>query len=175
MATAATHARSRLVWSSTILLRRRRCLTARRIWDREFESLRAASGSVPAKPLFFCRQCAAARSCVVFVIARGDIGGMSRDDASDFRPRPGRIRDRGGRGRQPCSFVAEVMRAAAKANVNPLTLGRSRGKGRSSGGPTRPRKGKPHLSTPSRGQRVRPTLSNSAAATSSTPRKSKAT
>jgi hypothetical protein len=67
---------------------------------------------------------------------------MSRDDASDFRLRPGRIRDRGGRRRRPRTFVAEVMRAAAKANGGPLTLGKLRGKARSPAGSTRTRKGR---------------------------------
>ena len=68
---------------------------------------------------------------------------MSRDDSSDFRPRPGRIRDRGARiRRKPRTFVAEVMRAAAKANGGPLTLAKLRGKGRGSAGSTRPRKGR---------------------------------
>ena len=47
---------------------------------------------------------------------------MSRDDASDFRPRTGRIRDRGGpTARRSQSFVDQVMKAAAKANGGPLT------------------------------------------------------
>jgi type IV secretory pathway VirD2 relaxase len=67
---------------------------------------------------------------------------MSRDDASDFRPRTGRIRDHGraGAGRSQ-SFVAQVTKAAAKANGGPLTQaqlsggkrrGVSAGKGRCS-------------------------------------------
>jgi type IV secretory pathway VirD2 relaxase len=67
---------------------------------------------------------------------------MSRDDASDFRPRTGRIRDqvRAG-GRRAQSFVDQVMKAAAKANGGPLTQaqwsggkrrGDSAGKGRCS-------------------------------------------
>jgi type IV secretory pathway VirD2 relaxase len=45
---------------------------------------------------------------------------MTHDDAHDFRPRPGRVRNRGARA-QP--FVAQVMRAATKANGGPLKLG----------------------------------------------------
>ena len=56
-----------------------------------------------------------------------DIVGMSRDEIFDFRVRLGRIRDRGARvGGRPRSFVAQVMKAAAKANGGPLTLARSR-------------------------------------------------
>jgi type IV secretory pathway VirD2 relaxase len=73
---------------------------------------------------------------------RSDIVGMSRDDSSDFRPRPGRIRDRGGSaGRRPRSFVAQVMKAAAKANGGPLTSVKSRGESRRIGS-TRARKGR---------------------------------
>jgi len=47
---------------------------------------------------------------------------MGRDDASDFRPRTGRIRDQGRRSsRRSQSFVAQVMKAASKANGGPLT------------------------------------------------------
>jgi type IV secretory pathway VirD2 relaxase len=68
---------------------------------------------------------------------------MSGDEISDFRPRPGRIRDRGARvGRQPRSFIAHVMRAAAKANGGPLTLARSRAGSPGLSGSTRPRKGR---------------------------------
>jgi type IV secretory pathway VirD2 relaxase len=64
---------------------------------------------------------------------------MIRDDAADFRPRTGRIRDRGrasaGLSR---SFVAQVMKAAAKANGGPLTQaqftgGKPRGRGSAKG------------------------------------------
>jgi len=41
---------------------------------------------------------------------------MSQDDASNFRPRTGRIGDRGGASRRPQSFVAQALKAAAKAN-----------------------------------------------------------
>jgi len=73
---------------------------------------------------------------------RFDISAMSRDDAADFRPRIGRIRDHGrASARRSQSFVAEVMKAAAKANGGPLThaqftggkpRGRGSGKGRCS-------------------------------------------
>jgi type IV secretory pathway VirD2 relaxase len=77
------------------------------------------------------------------VVAVDDIVGMSRDEISDFRARPGRIRDRGARvGRRPRSFVAQVMRAAAKANGGPLTLARSRGGSPGLSGSTRPKKGR---------------------------------
>lgn len=68
---------------------------------------------------------------------------MSSDDTSDFHPRPGRIRDRGARaGRQPRSFVAQVLKAAAKASGGPLTSTRSNGRSRNSSVSTRPRKGR---------------------------------
>lgn len=67
---------------------------------------------------------------------------MSLEDASEFRPRTGRIRDQGrASGRPSQSFVAQVMKAAAKANGGPLTQaqlsggkrrGGSAGKGRCS-------------------------------------------
>ncbi|MFN4925437.1 MULTISPECIES: DUF3363 domain-containing protein [Bradyrhizobium] len=73
----------------------------------------------------------------------GNIVRMSRDETSDFQLRPGRIRDRGALvGRRPRSFVAQVMKAAAKANGGPLTLGKSRGRTRSSVDSTRTRKGR---------------------------------
>jgi type IV secretory pathway VirD2 relaxase len=66
---------------------------------------------------------------------------MSRDEISDFRPRPGRIRDQGARGgQQPRSFVAQVMKAAAKANGGPLARARSGSRGLS--GSARARKGR---------------------------------
>jgi type IV secretory pathway VirD2 relaxase len=68
---------------------------------------------------------------------------MSRDDDSNFHPRPGRIRDRGTpAGRQPRSFVAQVMKAAAKANGGPLTSIRLDGRSRSSSASTRTGKGR---------------------------------
>lgn len=77
---------------------------------------------------------------VVFEVTGGNIIGMSRDEISDFRPRPGRIRDRGARRGRPKSFFAQVMKAAAKANGGSLTPAQLRGRSNSS--PTRPRKGR---------------------------------
>jgi type IV secretory pathway VirD2 relaxase len=75
---------------------------------------------------------------------------MNRTDVSDFRPRPGRIRDRGRpAARRSLSFVNEVMRAAAKANGGPLTPSQFAG-GRRRGGA--PRKGR--CSRIGRGQAV---------------------
>jgi hypothetical protein len=75
---------------------------------------------------------------------------MNRTDVSDFRPRPGRIRDRGRpAGRRSLSFVNEVMRAAAKAYGGPLPPSRLAG-GRRRGGA--PRKGR--CSRIGRGQAV---------------------
>ncbi|GGI33027.1 hypothetical protein GCM10010987_72340 [Bradyrhizobium guangdongense] len=79
---------------------------------------------------------------IAFEDAGCDIACMSRDDKSDFRPRPGRIRDRGGSARRPKSFFAQVMKAAVKANGGPLTPGRSRGKNRGPSRSTRPKKGR---------------------------------
>lgn len=75
---------------------------------------------------------------------------MSRNDASDLRIRPGRIRD-GGRTAKPRgrSFVSQVLRAAAKANGGPLTPAQLRGNGRRGGAP---RKGR--CSRIGRGQKV---------------------
>jgi hypothetical protein len=57
--------------------------------------------------------------------------GMSRDDTSDFQLRTGRIRDRRAHvGRRSQSFIAQVMKAAAKANGGPLTPGQMRSGGR---------------------------------------------
>jgi type IV secretory pathway VirD2 relaxase len=97
----------------------------------------------PPIPCFCCRWCDGALSQLVFETVCGDIVSMSRDEISDFRPRPGRIRDRGSRvGRQPRSFVAQVMKAAAKASGGPLTLAQSHGKNRDSSSSTRARKGR---------------------------------
>jgi hypothetical protein len=75
---------------------------------------------------------------------------MSRDDASNLRIRPGRIRDRGRSARPRAqSFVNQVLRAAAKANGGPLTRAQLRG-GRRRGGA--PRKGR--CSRIGRGQKV---------------------
>ena len=47
---------------------------------------------------------------------------MIRDDRFEFRLRPGRVRDRGGRSTYRSRFfVAQVMAAAAKANGGPLS------------------------------------------------------
>jgi hypothetical protein len=56
---------------------------------------------------------------------------MSQDDAFDFRPRAGRIRDRGARaGRRSQSFIAQVLSAATKANGGPLAPAQMRRDGR---------------------------------------------
>jgi type IV secretory pathway VirD2 relaxase len=87
---------------------------------------------------------------------------MSRDDASDFQPQPGRIRDRSLRvGRRSQSFVAQVMKAAAKANGGPLRPAQLRGGGRRGGGVgSRPRKGR--CSRIGRGQAAADRLKRSA-------------
>jgi hypothetical protein len=78
---------------------------------------------------------------------------MTNDDAFEFRPRPGRGRDRGARaGARSQSFVAQVMRAATRANGRPLTLAQMRGKRRRGSARTRPRKGR--CSRIGRGQAV---------------------
>jgi hypothetical protein len=82
----------------------------------------SAGAPTPPIPCFCCRSCDRSRPTVAFDAAGGDNVSMSRDDTSDFRPRPGRIRDHGARkARQPKSFFAQVMKAAAKANGGPLT------------------------------------------------------
>ncbi len=89
--------------------------------------------------------------------ARG--GARSRDDAADFRPRTARIRDQGRAGaRRAQSFVAQVMKAAAKANGGPLTHAQfSRGKPRGRGS------GKGRCSRIGRGQAVADRLKRQAA------------
>jgi type IV secretory pathway VirD2 relaxase len=68
---------------------------------------------------------------------------MSHDDASDFQPRPGRIRDRGTRaGQRSTSFVNQVLKAAAKANGGPLTAAQMREDGERGSGGNRPGKGR---------------------------------
>lgn len=63
---------------------------------------------------------------------------MTHDDALDFRPRPGRVRDRSRPiARRSLSFVDEVMRAAMKAKGGPLPPSRSAGRRRRSGMPGR--------------------------------------
>ena len=75
--------------------------------------------------------------------SRRNLSRMSHDDASDFRPRSGRIRDRGSRaGRRSTSFVNQVMKAAAKANGGPLTAAQMRRDGGRGSGGNRPRKGR---------------------------------
>src|SRR5262249_27357722 len=67
---------------------------------------------------------------------------MSRDDSFDFRPKPGRVRDRGDRtGHRARSFVTQVMAAAAKANGGPLAPSQLRGQ-RGGTVRARPRKGR---------------------------------
>jgi type IV secretory pathway VirD2 relaxase len=84
---------------------------------------------------------------------RRNLPAMSHDDTFDFRPRPGRIRDRGARaGARSQSFVAQVMRAATRANGGPLTLAQMRGERRRSSNRTRPKKGR--CSRIGRGQAV---------------------
>jgi hypothetical protein len=88
-----------------------------------------------------------------------DLSPMNRDDASDFRPSPGCTRDRGrAGGRRSQSFVAQVMKAAAKANGGPLTQARLSG-GKRRGGSA----GKGRCSRIGRGQAVADTLKRQAA------------
>ena len=86
--------------------------------------------------------------------------GMSRDDAVEFRVRPGRVRNRGTRAR-PQSFIAQALRAAARAKGAPLTIADIRGARRPTGGRTRPRKGR--CSRIGRGQAVADRLKRMAA------------
>ncbi len=68
---------------------------------------------------------------------------MCHDDASDLRPRPGRIRDRGSHpGRRSTSLVNQVLKAAAKANGGPLTAAQMRRDGGRGSGGNWPRKGR---------------------------------
>jgi type IV secretory pathway VirD2 relaxase len=68
---------------------------------------------------------------------------MSHDDASDLRPRFGRVRDLGSRaGRRSTSFVNQVLKAAAKANGGPLTAALMRRDGGRGSGGNRTRKGR---------------------------------
>ena len=84
---------------------------------------------------------------------------MSRDEASDFRPRTGRIRDQGrASGRRSQSFVTQVMKAAAKANGGPLTPAQLSG-GKRRGGSA----GKGRCSRIGRGQAVANSLKRQAA------------
>jgi type IV secretory pathway VirD2 relaxase len=86
---------------------------------------------------------------------------MAHDDYFDFRPRLGRVRNRGGRGSDSRSFVAQVIRAAAKANGGPLKLAEMRGERQRSSGRKRPRKGR--CSRIGRGQAVADRLKRAAA------------
>jgi type IV secretory pathway VirD2 relaxase len=84
---------------------------------------------------------------------------MSREDPSDFRPRTGRIRDQGRAiERRSQSFVAQVMKAAARANGGPLTQTQLSG-GKRRGGST----GKGRCSRIGRGQAVADSLKRQAA------------
>ena len=99
------------------------------------------------------------RLCLVRRAKRFDLSVMSRDDASDFRLRPGRIRDRGGpNARRSQSFVAQVMKAAAKANGGPLTHAQITGRKRRGGV-----SGKGRCSRIGRGQPVADRLKRQAA------------
>jgi hypothetical protein len=60
---------------------------------------------------------------------QSNLAKMTRDGSFDFRPKLGRVRDRGGRESDSRSFVAQVMRAATKANGGPLKLAEMRGSG----------------------------------------------
>jgi type IV secretory pathway VirD2 relaxase len=93
---------------------------------------------------------------------RRNLPTMTHDDTFDFRPRPGRVRDRGVRaGARSQSFVAQVMRAATRANGGPLTLAQMRGERRRGDARTRPRKGR--CSRIGRGQAVADRLKRTAA------------
>ncbi|MFT6673473.1 MAG: type IV secretory pathway VirD2 relaxase [Afipia broomeae] len=84
------------------------------------------------------------------------------DDPSDFRVRPGRIRDRGGRfDRRPRSFIDQVLKATAKANGAALTPARFANRKRRGPGAPRPRKGK--CSRIGRGQAAADRLKRAAA------------
>src|SRR5215467_10479739 len=85
---------------------------------------------------------------------------MTHDETFDFRVRPGRIRQRGGRGSYSQSFVAQVVRAATKANGGPLTLAEMRGERRRRSGGRRPGKGR--CSRIGRGQAVADRLKRAA-------------
>jgi type IV secretory pathway VirD2 relaxase len=84
---------------------------------------------------------------------RRNLPTMTHDDAFDFRPKPGRIRDRGARaGARSQSFVAQVMRAATRANGGPVTLAQMRGDRRRGSARSRSKKGR--CSRIGRGQAV---------------------
>ena len=87
---------------------------------------------------------------------------MTHDDAFDFLPGPGRVRDRGARtSPRSQSFVAQVMRAATRANGGPLKLAEMRGQRRRGSGQTQSRKGR--CSRIGRGQAVADRLKRMAA------------
>ena len=87
---------------------------------------------------------------------------MTHDDAYDFRPRPGRARDRGTRsGPRSRSFVSQVMRAATRANGGPLKLTEMRGERLRGSGRAHARKGR--CSRIGRGQAVADRLKRMAA------------
>jgi type IV secretory pathway VirD2 relaxase len=76
-------------------------------------------------------------------VRRRTLANVTHDDAFDFRPRLGRVRDGGARadGRSR-SFLSQAMRAAAKAKGGPPTLGEMRGERPRRSARKRPRKGK---------------------------------
>ncbi len=92
---------------------------------------------------------------------RRKLAGMSRDEDPNFQPRAGRIRDHGRRtGRRSQSFIAQVIKAAAKANGGPLTPAQLRGDGRRGRVGSGPRKGR--CSRIGRGQAAADRLKRSA-------------
>ena len=93
-------------------------------------------------------------------VLRRNLPGMMDDDPFDFRPRPGRVRNRDGRGSDSRSFLTQVMGAATKANGGPLKPARMRGERRSS---ARKRPGKGRCSRIGRGQTAADRLKRMAA------------
>jgi hypothetical protein len=88
--------------------------------------------------------------------------GMTHDDTYDFRPKLGRVRNRStGASRRVPSFVAQVTRAATRANAGPLKLSQMRGELRRGSMRSRPRKGR--CSRIGRGQAVADRLKRLAA------------
>jgi len=87
-----------------------------------------------------------------YLLRRRKLPNMAHDDIF-FRPRLGRIRDRGkGTNGQARSFVRQVLAAAARANGGPLARGGMPGGRRRGSGQTRPQKGR--CSRIGRGQAV---------------------
>lgn len=81
---------------------------------------RAAAPIIPIA-CFCTRSCDVGRFRLVRGRTRCDLSAMNRNATPDFRPRPGRIRDRGRpNARRSLSFVDQVIKAAAKANGGPL-------------------------------------------------------